>query len=161
MSRQLDVNPLANDGTWQTLAHELGHVLGGEHPFGDKGPAYYGKAGGIMDYLCGSAECQNNPYAQDLRLGNEWRFHADNAERVCQTIDWAESTGCPYMERAHADSSTTPYPDDSSTDAHTHDLYHVRSARHRSHSSSLSLAISALFCLGIATAIGSIYLCQN
>lgn len=172
MSSVLDVSTTANDGTWQTLAHELGHVLGAEHPFEGKGVSHHGKVGGIMDYLCDTAACQNNPFAQDLRLGNEWKFHTDNVERVCQTLEWAETFDCPYMDvkvaRAETEAATVKNSDaprelatNAMTQVHHHTIHYVSSLRHRGQNDNLVTGLSALTVVALIFIVGGLFLCKS
>lgn len=56
--------------TWQTLAHELGHVFGASHSFEDG----RGTTGGIMDY-------------GDGKYNGEFQFNPNRKIEVCETID--------------------------------------------------------------------------
>lgn len=78
--------------TWLTFAHEVGHNFGAQHSF-ENGQ---GTTGGIMDYGDGT-------------LDGVYQFNTEfRKTEMCETIDKALSSGCPYMT-ASASSAVTSF----------------------------------------------------
>merc|ERR1712025_1333090 len=68
--------------TWIPFAHELGHNLGGKHPFYDLEFTQVGETGGLMDY-------DHSMWAGARQFGTFNRL------RMCPVLEYVFSRTCP------------------------------------------------------------------